>query len=157
MWRRATGNRPSADKRDCSGGPWLTSAEGKAVLAAMQTQLVQTQADEYCHHRRICSHCGSRCAVKVWRTRQVRTLFRIVEVDAPRFNPCRCGVPSRRVVSPVAEIMPDRCRPEYERILVKMGSLAAYGRAAALMAEFLPLDKAPAVETVHRRTFRVGA
>ena len=53
--------------------------------------------------------------------------------------------------------MPDRCTPEYERILVKMGSLAAYGRAAALMAEFLPLDKAPAVETTRRRALRVGA
>ena len=42
---------------------------------------------------------------------------------------------------------PDRCTPEYERILVKMGSFATYGRAGALMAEFLPLDKAPGVET----------
>jgi len=33
--------------------------------------------------------------------------------------------------------MPDRCTPEYERILAKMGSLAAYGRAAALMAEWI--------------------
>jgi hypothetical protein len=53
--------------------------------------------------------------------------------------------------------MPDRCTPEYERILVKMGSLAAYGRAAALMAEFPPLDNAPAVETTRRRTLRVGS
>jgi hypothetical protein len=38
-----------------------------------------------------------------------------------------------------------------------MGSLAAYGRAAALMAEFLPLDKAPAVENARRRTLQVAA
>jgi hypothetical protein len=63
----------------------------------------------------------------------------------------------RRIVSPLAEIMPDRCTQEYERVLVKIGSLAAYGRAAALMAEFLPLDKAPAVEVARRRTLRVGA
>lgn len=53
--------------------------------------------------------------------------------------------------------MPDRCTPAFERILVKMGSLVAYGRAAASMAEFLPPDKAPAVETARRRTLRVGA
>lgn len=52
---------------------------------------------------------------------------------------------------------PDRCTLEYERILVKMGGLATYGRAAASMAEFLPLDKAPAVETTRRRTLQVGA
>ena len=57
----------------------------------------------------------------------------------------------------MAEIMPDRCTPEYERILAKMGSLAAYGRAAALMAEFLPLGHTPAIETARRRTLQVGA
>ena len=149
-----TGNRPTnATSPETIG---LTLAEGKSVLAAMQTQLVQAQADEYCQHRRTCSHCGSRRAIKDWRTRQLTTLFGVVQVEAPRFNPCRCGVASRRIVSPLAEIMPDRCTPEYERILVKMGSLAAYGRAAALMAEFLPLDKAPAVETTRRRTLRGG-
>jgi len=75
----------------------------------------------------------------------------------PRFNACRCGIASRRIVSPLAEIMPDRCTPEYERILAKMGSLAAYGRAAALMAEFLPLGHTPAIETARRRTLQVGA
>src|SRR5271157_1982198 len=58
-------------------------------------------------------------------------LFGVVQVEAPCFNACRCGVASRRIVSPLAEIMPDRCTPEYERILAKMGSLAAYGRAPA--------------------------
>jgi len=56
----------------------------------------------------------------------------------------------------MAEIMPDRCTPEYERILAKMGSLTAYGRAAALMAEFLPLGHTPAIETARRRTLQVG-
>ena len=53
--------------------------------------------------------------------------------------------------------MPDSCIPEYERILSKMGSQAAYGRAAALMAEFLPLGHTPAIETARRRTLQVGA
>jgi hypothetical protein len=130
-----TGGRPTIATSPETIG--LTLAEGKSILAAMQTQLVQTQVDGYCDHRRICSYCGSRRATKDWRTRQLTTLFGIVEVEAPRFNACRCGVASRRIVSPLAEIMPDRCTPEYERILVKMGSLAAYGRAPALMAEFL--------------------
>ena len=34
-----------------------------------------------------------------------------------------------------------------------MGSFATYGRAGALMAEFLPLDKAPGVETTRRRAW----
>jgi hypothetical protein len=150
-----TGHRPMNAMSPAAIG--LTLVEGKSVLAAMQTELVQAQADGYCEHRRTCSHCGSRRAVKDWRSRQLMTLFGAVQVEAPRFNPCRCGVASRRIVSPLVEMMPDRCTPEYERVLTRMGSMAAYGRAAALMAEFLPLDKAPAIETTRRRTIRVGA
>ena len=150
-----TGDRPTNVISPESIG--LSLAESKSILAAMQTQLVQAQTDGYCDHRRKCSHCGSRRSIKDWRTRQLTTLFGVVQVAAPRFNACRCGIASRRIVSPLAEIMPDRCTPEYERILAKMGSLAAYGRAAALMAEFLPLGHTPAIETARRRTLQVGA
>ena len=70
----------------------LTLAESKSILAVMQTQLVQAQTDVYCDHRRKCSHCGSRRSIKDWRTRQLTTLFGVVQVEAPRFNACRCGV-----------------------------------------------------------------
>ena len=57
----------------------------------------------------------------------------------------------------MAELMPDRCTPEYERVLAKMGALVSYGRAVSLMAEFLPLGDTPAIETARRRTLKVGA
>ena len=53
--------------------------------------------------------------------------------------------------------IPDRCTPEYERVLAKMGALASYGRAVALMAQFLPLGGNPGIETARRRTLKVGA
>jgi hypothetical protein len=84
------------------------------------------------------------------------SLFGTVEVRAPRFTPCRCAVTCRRTLNPVAEIMPDRCTPEYERTVAKMGSLLPYRRARALLAEFLPLGKPQAVETTRQRTLRVG-
>jgi len=150
------GHRRSADKCDSPESIGLSLAESKSILAAMQTQLVQAQTDGYCDHRRKCSHCGSRRSIKDWRTRQLTTLFGVVQVAAPRFNACRCGIASRRIVSPLAEIMPDRCT-QNTRHSAKMGSLAAYGRAAALMAEFLPLGHTPAIETARRRTLQVGA
>jgi hypothetical protein len=52
--------------------------------------------------------------------------------------------------------MPDRCTPEYERTVAKMGSLLPYRRARTLLAEFLPLGKPQAVETTRQRTLRVG-
>ena len=151
----AAGDRPTNAASPETIG--LTLAKGKSILAALQTQLVQVQADEYCQRRRKCAHCGSDRGIKDWRKRRLTTLFGVVEVEAPRFNPCRCGISSRRITSPLAEIMPDRCTEEYERVLVKMGSLVAYGRAAALMAEFLPLSQTPAIETVRRRTLQIGA
>lgn len=149
----ATGYRRANAMSPAVIGPSL--AESKSVLAAIQAELVQAQVDRYCRHRRRCAHCDSRRSVKGSRDRRLTTFFGAMRVGAPRFNPCRCGVASRRVVSPLAEMMPDRCTSEYERVLAKMGSLTAYGRAAALMAEFPPLDKSPAVETTRRRTLQV--
>ena len=53
--------------------------------------------------------------------------------------------------------MSDRCTPEYERTLAKMGALLPYRRARSLLEEFFPLGGAPEVETIRQRTMRVGA
>src|SRR5271156_4135030 len=135
----------------------LTLADAKRTLAGLQDHLVRAQAAEYCRQRRGCSHCGSQRPLKDVRTRRLLSLFGTVEVRAPRFVPCQCAVTSRRTLTPVAEIMPDRCTPEYERVIAKMGSLLPYARARTLLSEFLPLGDVPAVETTRRRTLRVGA
>jgi hypothetical protein len=53
--------------------------------------------------------------------------------------------------------MPDRCTPEYERVVAKLGALLPYRRARTLLSEFLPLGKPQTVETTRQRTLRVGA
>jgi hypothetical protein len=85
------------------------------------------------------------------------SLFGTVVVSAPRFTPWRCAVTCRRALNPVAEILPDRCTPEYERVLATMGASLPYRRARALLSEFLPLGKPQIVETIRRRTLGVGA
>jgi hypothetical protein len=134
----------------------LTLAEGKHLLAALQVHLVQAQAEDHCRRRRRCQRCGAQRPLKDQRSRRLVSLFGTVEVRAPRFTPCRCAVTSRRTLNPVAEIMPDRCTPEYERTVAKMGSILPYRRARTLLAEFLPLGKPQAVETTRQRTLRVG-
>src|SRR3954447_665661 len=93
----------------------LSLEEGKAVLAAVQHHLVTAQVDEHCRSRRRCDRCGAQRPLKDRRPRRLISLFGVVEVRAPRFGPCRCGVACRRSVTPVAEIMPDRCTPEARR------------------------------------------
>jgi len=113
----------------------LSLAEGKATLAGLQRVLVTAQADAHCRLRRRCRHCGAARPLKNHRPRRLVSLFGTVEVRAPRFGPCRCGVASRRSLTPVAEIMPDRCTPEYERVLAGLGSALPYRRARAVLAE----------------------
>ena len=132
----------------------LTLAEGKRTLAALQVHLVQAQAEDHCQRRRRCQRCGTPRPLKDVRSRRLVSLFGTVEVRAPRFAPCRCAVTCRQTLNPVAEIMPDRCTPEYERVIAKMGASLPYRRARTLLAEFLPLDDIPAVETARQRTLR---
>ena len=135
----------------------LSIANGKTTLAGLQHHLVQAQTEEHCQSRRQCLHCGAQRPLKDFRRRRLTSLFGDVEVRAPRFGPCRCGVASRRTITPVAEIMPDRCTPEYERTLAKMGASLPYRRARSLLGDFFPLGDAPQVETVRQRTLHVGA
>jgi hypothetical protein len=53
--------------------------------------------------------------------------------------------------------MPDRCTPEYERVVAAMGAALPYRRALALLEEFFPLGDVPAAETMRQRTLQVGA
>jgi hypothetical protein len=128
----------------------LTLAEGKHMLAAVQHHLVQAQAEDHCRRRRRCQRCGGQRPLKDLRSRRLVSLFGTVEVRAPRFTPCRCAVTCRRTLSPIAEIMPDRCTPEYERVVAKMGALLPYRRARTLLSEFLPLDTLQTVETTRQ-------
>jgi hypothetical protein len=147
-----------SDTAECSAATvGLTLADGKRALAGLQHHLVRAQVEEYCRQRRVCSHCRSQRPLKDIRARRLSSLFGTVEVRAPRFSPCRCAVTRRHTFNPVAEIMPDRCTPEYECVIAKMGSLLPYRRARTLLSEFLPLGDVPAVETTRRRTMRVGA
>src|SRR5260370_42220112 len=92
------------------------------------------------------------------RRRRLTSVFGVGEVRARRFSRCRCGVASRRTIAPAAEIMPDRCTPEYERVLAKMGAWLPYRRARRLLEEFFPLDgNAPMIETIRQRSLHVGA
>src|SRR5208282_6479525 len=85
----------------------LTLAEGKKTLAGLQRHLVQAQTEEHCRNRRRCQRCGAQRPLKDIRRRRLTSLFGVVEVRAPRFGPCRCGVASHRTITPAAEIMPD--------------------------------------------------
>ena len=135
----------------------LSVSEAKTVLAGLQHYLVQAQTEEHCQALRLCARCGRQRPLKDRRPRQLQSLFGVVEVRAPRFGPCQCSVTQRTIISPATEIMPDRCTPEYERILAKLGALLPYRRARSLLEDFFPIGDGPTIETVRQRTLQVGA
>src|SRR3954452_3867895 len=135
----------------------LTQAQAKQLLAELQRHLVQAQTEEHCQSRRRCPRCSVQRPLKDRRPPQLRSLFGAVTVRAPRFAPCRCSVGQRQILSPVGEIMPDRCTPDYERTLAEMGARLPYRRARALLDDRFPLGTPPVVETIRQRTLRVGA
>ncbi|HUB47980.1 MAG TPA: ISKra4 family transposase, partial [Acetobacteraceae bacterium] len=136
----------------------LTLDDGKLLLAGVQRRLVEARVAEYSALRRRCSHCRSLRPLKDARTRRLNSLFGTVEVPAPRFKPCRCAIAVRSTLSPASELMPDRCTPEYERTLAKMGAWLPYRRARRFLSEFFPIgDDLPWHETIRRRTAKVGA
>ena len=135
----------------------LSLVEAKAILAGLQRHLVQAQTEEHCQARRRCPRCGGQRPLKDRRPRQLRSLFGMVEVRAPRFGSCQCSVTLRSSISPVAEIMPDRCTPEYERVLARLGALLPYRCARALLEDFFPVGDPPTTDTIQQRTLQVGA
>ena len=100
----------------------LTLDDGKTLPAGVQRHLVQGRVVEYSALRRHCSHCRSLRPLKDTRTRRLNSLFGTIEVPAPRFKPCRCAATARSTLCPASELLPDRCTPEYERTLAKMGA-----------------------------------
>jgi hypothetical protein len=58
-------------------------------------------------------------------------------------------------ISPVTEIMPDRCTPEFERVLAKLAALLPYRRARAFLEDFFPVGDPPTIDTIQRRTIRI--
>src|SRR3712207_8723897 len=131
------GGRPPAGDTAATLG--LGLEQGKAVLAAVQRHLVAAQVEEHCRDRRRCDRRGASRPLKDLRPRRLTSLFGVVEVRAPRFGPCRCGVACWRSITPAAEVMPDRCTPEYERGVAAMGAALPYRRALTLLAELFPL------------------
>jgi hypothetical protein len=66
-------------------------------------------------------------------------------------------VTRRTTISPVTEIMPDRCTPEYERVVAQLGALLPYRRAHDLLEDFFPIGDPPTIETIRQRTLQLGA
>ncbi len=136
----------------------LALSEAKAVLATLQASMVQSQVVEYAACHRDCPQCWVPQPLKDRRTRRVQTLFGTVEVAAPRFRVCRCGLPTPTVAvtfSPVCALLTARCTPELERVQAELGARTSFREAARILETLLPTSPANH-ESVRTRTHAVA-
>jgi len=118
----------------------LTLAEGKEVLAHLQTALVTQQAAAYTDQQRACPHCGARQLSKGQHTLVLRTLFGKLTIPSPRFATCPCQAAERHSFSPLADLLPERTTPELRYLQAKWATLLSYGLTVDLLEEVLPIQ-----------------
>ena len=98
----------------------LTLAEGRALLAQVQSMLVSHQAASWVAGHATCCRCGAMLAHKDCRAIVMRTVFGAVELASWRvqgYGACRCKAKRReprRTVSPLCKALPRRVTPELE-------------------------------------------
>lgn len=136
-----------------------TLAEGRAMLAEVQSVLVSHQAAGWMEDQLACCRCGSVLAHKDSKSIVMRTVFGKVEIPSPRLRTCGCGAMQgepRRSVSPLSKAVPQRVTPELEYLQAKWAAHLPYRQAVELLQEVLPLDKGVSLENTRRRILAVG-
>ena len=140
-------------------GLGLTLAEGRALLAEVQSALVSHQAASWMADHLTCCRCGSALAHKDSRSIVVPTVFGKVEVASPRLWTCSCcakrGEP-RRSMSPLSKAAPQRVTPELEYLQAKWAAHLPYCQATELLQEVLPLERGVSLGSTRRRILAVG-
>src|ERR1035437_7133023 len=137
----------------------LTLAEGRAVLAEVQSVLMSHQTAGWMAGHLTCCRCGSVLAHKDSRSIVMRTVFGKVEIQSPRLWTCSCGAKQgepRRSVSPLSKAVPQRVTPELEYLQAKWAAHLPYRQATELLQEVLPLDKGISLGSTRRRILSVG-
>ncbi|WP_089163694.1 ISKra4 family transposase [Caballeronia sordidicola] len=137
----------------------LTLAEGRALLAEVQSLLVSEQAAGWMESQLACDRCGSMLAHKDARSIVLRTVFGKVDVPSPRLWACSCAAKQgqpRRSVSPLFKVVHQRVTPELEYLQAKWAAHLPYRQATELLREVLALDKGISFGSTRRRILAVG-
>jgi hypothetical protein len=137
----------------------LTLAEGRALLAEVQSVLVLQQTAGWIAGELACLRCGAMLAHKDSRSIVIRTVFGKVEVPSPRLRACRCAATQREPrgsVSPLTKAVPQRVTSELQYLQAKWAAHLPYRQATDLLREVLPLDKGISLGSTRRRILAVG-
>jgi hypothetical protein len=140
-----------------AGNIGLSSAEVKSLLSCAQKALIDAQATVYARHQQ-CEKCKNALRCKGHNTIVLRSLYRKIDVDSPRFYRCICRTPrtsSRASFSPLAEILTERTTPEFQYFQAKWASLMSYGMTLNLFNDVLPIGDDLSKEGIRDNVARI--
>jgi hypothetical protein len=148
------------ERRDCSLAQLgLTLAEGRSLLAKVQTELVSKQVEWWLSGQTHCRRCGAALNQKDSRSTVLRTVYGKVRVKSARLWSCACQRTARtprRVVHPLSKALTNLVTPELEYLQAKWAAHLPYRQATAMLKEVLPLDKGISFSGTRDRIHTLG-
>lgn len=135
----------------------LSIAEAKALLVAIQRQIVEAQVASWAERHRGCETCGARRRSKGSYPIMFMTLYGEVRLRSPRLYRCPChGAAGPATTSPMCDLIPDHVAPERLYLEARWASLAPYAAVADLLADILPIAAGVNAKTLREHTLRVA-
>ena len=131
----------------------LSMAEGKTILAEIQSQMVAVQVEQYGQARCRCVKCGRKLRNKGRYRSTFRSVYGNVPVQIRRGKACPgCGE------NPAAPLFTRKSStaPELRYLNARLAALLPFGKVAEFLNEVLPGTAATNAVTVRNRTRRVG-
>ena len=133
----------------------LTLEEGKDVLHALQTVLIEQQVSRQLESIRPCPECSVPRRVKGHHHVLLHTVYGNVPVHSPRWWRCACSAQGG-TFSPLSTLMPENTTPELLFLQTKWASMVSYGATVDLLRDVLPMGKTLNAETVRKHVHRVA-
>ena len=116
------------------------------ISVQRDTQQVAEDLERRCR----CPNCGERYRGKGGGTKEVKTLFGMVDVANPRWKRCPCQQSGAKTFRPTVSWLQGQTTPELLYLETKWASLIPFGKVADLLLEVLPVDAGTNHETIRR-------
>jgi uncharacterized C2H2 Zn-finger protein len=133
----------------------LTIAEGKALLASLQSQMVTEQIQRYVARVKACPECGKVFRTKGYYRSTLRSVYGKVGMCIRRLRRCPCSGSDAASFSTLFTNK-SPITPELRYLTAKMAALLPFRKVTDFLGELLPLSAQSAASTVRNRTMKVG-
>ena len=134
----------------------LRLEDAKAILAAIQLAVAETQARDLARRERPCPCCGTPRRLKDHRTIRVRTPFGPSSRCRARAAGDADASPSPASPRRSFAALPERVTPDLLELEARWASLMAYGVTAERLSDVLPVGEAINAATIRNDALRVA-